>query len=93
VTGVPPRDPVEADIAAAHKGLSLSRRSVARLEELEVRHTHSDLFASRCILIAVQRELHARQCANGFHSWVTETARLPARTPCDWCGELYGDPD
>lgn len=36
---------------------------------------------------------HSADCADGIHSWVNETGKLPADTPCKYCGELYGHPD
>jgi hypothetical protein len=39
-----------------------------------------------------QRQM-ADACADGMHSWVGLTGKLPANTPCDHCGELYGDPE
>jgi hypothetical protein len=32
-------------------------------------------------------------CAIGLHSWVNEVGKLPADTPCDRCGETYGEPN
>lgn len=32
-------------------------------------------------------------CAQGLHSWIDETGKLPADTRCTRCGALYGNPD
>jgi hypothetical protein len=32
-------------------------------------------------------------CAEGMHSWVNETGKLPPDTACTRCGALYGHPD
>lgn len=32
-------------------------------------------------------------CANGLHSWIGETGKLPPDTRCTRCGEPYGNPD
>lgn len=32
-------------------------------------------------------------CAQGIHSWVDATVKLPPYTECTHCGELYGDPE
>lgn len=33
------------------------------------------------------------ECDDGSHSWIDEVGKLPADTPCNYCGELYGHPD
>lgn len=35
----------------------------------------------------------ANDCADGMHSWVNETGKLPPDTRCTRCGALYGNPD
>jgi len=34
----------------------------------------------------------AAQCAEGMHSWINATGKLPANTQCTRCREFYGDP-
>jgi hypothetical protein len=31
-------------------------------------------------------------CAGGVHSWSDADGKLPPDTPCEHCGELYGNP-
>lgn len=34
-----------------------------------------------------------QDCINGIHSWASEVGRLPPKTKCAYCSELYGRPD
>lgn len=47
---------------------------------------------SDAALVLLQTVGHMIDCASGIHSWSDAVGKLPPDTPCEHCGELYGNP-